>query len=264
MKRTILVPVAVIAVLAVAFAIVYSKGGRDRASAVASFDECVAAGYPVQESFPERCATPDGRTFTRQVATTTNPDPAPSNPSSYKDMIRVTSVKAGDTISSPVTIKGEARGGWFFEATFPVAIASSDADGRYIAQGYAQADGEWMTTEYVPFTATVAFDPGAETEGFVVLEKSNASGLPEKADAFQIPVKFARRAGGSQAACYVGGCSGQVCSDQKDAASTCEFRPEYACYQRPFAKCERQADGQCGWTRNPQLTACLANSPAVE
>lgn len=33
---------------------------------IMSFDECVAAGYPVMESFPPRCATPDGRSFTDQ------------------------------------------------------------------------------------------------------------------------------------------------------------------------------------------------------
>lgn len=55
--------------------------------------------------------------------------------------------------------------------------------------------------------------------------------------------------------CFVGGCSGQICSDQEGVISTCEFRPEYACYQT--ATCARQADGQCGWTETPELAACL-------
>lgn len=55
--------------------------------------------------------------------------------------------------------------------------------------------------------------------------------------------------------CYVGGCSGTVCSDQPGAVSTCEYRPEYACYRT--AVCERQASGQCGWTETEELTACL-------
>lgn len=33
-----------------------------------SFEQCVQAGYPVQESFPEQCRTPDGRTFTNTKA----------------------------------------------------------------------------------------------------------------------------------------------------------------------------------------------------
>lgn len=32
---------------------------------ISSFDECVAAGYPLQDSWPERCSTPDGKSFTR-------------------------------------------------------------------------------------------------------------------------------------------------------------------------------------------------------
>jgi hypothetical protein len=56
-------------------------------------------------------------------------------------------------------------------------------------------------------------------------------------------------------ACYVGGCSGQLCTDDPDAASTCEYREEYMCYRT--ATCERQSSGQCGWTQSPQLSACL-------
>lgn len=60
-------------------------------------------------------------------------------------------------------------------------------------------------------------------------------------------------------ACYVGGCSGQVCSDQEGVITTCEWRPEYACYAD--ATCERQADGACGWTQTPGLLQCLENPP---
>ena len=58
------------------------------------------------------------------------------------------------------------------------------------------------------------------------------------------------------AACKRTGCSGQICSDQ-DVFTTCQFLPEYACYQT--ATCEAQADGQCGWTETAALTSCLAN-----
>ncbi len=58
------------------------------------------------------------------------------------------------------------------------------------------------------------------------------------------------------AACVKTGCSGQICADSQ-RFSTCEFRPEYACYQA--AACERQSNGQCGFTSTPSLTSCLAN-----
>jgi hypothetical protein len=59
------------------------------------------------------------------------------------------------------------------------------------------------------------------------------------------------------AACVKGGCSGQVCADHS-VITTCEMRPEYACYHA--AACERQADGACGWTKTPSLTSCIANA----
>ena len=58
--------------------------------------------------------------------------------------------------------------------------------------------------------------------------------------------------------CFVGGCSGQVCSDRDDVITTCEWREEYACYQT--ATCERQADGACGWTQTEELQACLSGA----
>lgn len=56
--------------------------------------------------------------------------------------------------------------------------------------------------------------------------------------------------------CYIGGCSNTICSDEPGAVSTCEYRPEYACYST--ATCERQDDGKCGWTETEEFTACLS------
>jgi hypothetical protein len=39
-----------------------------------TFEECVAAGYPIMESYPERCSVPGGATFTR-VTTDAVPTP---------------------------------------------------------------------------------------------------------------------------------------------------------------------------------------------
>jgi hypothetical protein len=55
--------------------------------------------------------------------------------------------------------------------------------------------------------------------------------------------------------CFKTGCSAQVCADQS-MITTCEWRPEYACYKK--AACERQQDGNCGFTRSRVLEACLA------
>ena len=62
-------------------------------------------------------------------------------------------------------------------------------------------------------------------------------------------------AGDSMKPCVRGGCSNQVCADHP-VITTCEWRPEYECYQK--ATCERQADGNCGFTKTRELTECLA------
>lgn len=58
--------------------------------------------------------------------------------------------------------------------------------------------------------------------------------------------------------CYVGGCSSQVCSDDPEVMTTCEFLEEYACYQN--ATCERQVDGECGWTETDILLQCITDA----
>ena len=55
--------------------------------------------------------------------------------------------------------------------------------------------------------------------------------------------------------CIKTGCSGQICADETKM-STCEYRSEYECYKK--AACERQDDGNCGFTKTPTLTSCLA------
>ncbi|HEY4488937.1 MAG TPA: hypothetical protein VJA87_00410 [Candidatus Paceibacterota bacterium] len=61
--------------------------------------------------------------------------------------------------------------------------------------------------------------------------------------------------------CFVGGCSAQLCTDDPDAVSTCEYRAEYACYKT--AKCKRQDNGECGWTETSELRSCLRNPPEL-
>ena len=70
--------------------------------------------------------------------------------------------------------------------------------------------------------------------------------------------QFYLRAGGgggvSQKPCMKTGCSRQICSDE-EVITTCEFKPEYECYKK--AACERQKNGECGFTPTPELAACL-------
>jgi hypothetical protein len=57
--------------------------------------------------------------------------------------------------------------------------------------------------------------------------------------------------------CTTSGCSGQVCIEEGSppVITTCDARPEYACLAH--SRCERQPDGQCGWTPTPEQQSCL-------
>ena len=58
--------------------------------------------------------------------------------------------------------------------------------------------------------------------------------------------------------CVVTGCSGQLCAEEQ-MASTCEWRPEYACFRD--ATCGRFGPGgACAWKSTPELAACLESA----
>ncbi len=117
------------------------------------------------------------------------------NTGSYRDLIVLDEPKPDQTISSPIVIKGKARGFWFFEATFPISLV--DWDGRIIAEGYAEAKDDWMTEEFVPFEAVIEYDESFLDEiysnkGAIILQKSNPSDLPENDDAFEIQIFYSK------------------------------------------------------------------------
>lgn len=102
--------------------------------------------------------------------------------------IQVSSPHADAVIQSPLTVSGQARGTWYFEASFPVRLL--DGNGNEIAVVPAQAQSDWMTEDFVPFLATLTFTAPATPTGTLVLEKDNPSGLPENAAEVRIPVRF--------------------------------------------------------------------------
>ena len=106
------------------------------------------------------------------------------------DLICVSAPRPNQTISSPLVLEGEARGTWFFEASFPARLF--DDDGNEIAVAIVQAQGEWMTEDFVPFLATLEFETPDTEQGMLVFEKDNPSGLPEYADQLSMPVYFLR------------------------------------------------------------------------
>ncbi len=104
------------------------------------------------------------------------------------DLVHLSSPVSGAVVTSPLLIKGAAVGAMYFEAVFPVML--KDGSGKVIAQGQAHADGDWMQTGFVPFTATLTFTKPATATGTLVFKNDNPSGLPANDKIVEFPVKF--------------------------------------------------------------------------
>lgn len=139
---------------------------------VNSFESCVLAGYPVQESYPRRCSLPDGAVFTEEIEEI-----------SYNIVLETP--RPNSSVSNSFEIKGEAVGAWFFEAQFSAELL--DSNGEVVATTILTADGEWMTEELVGFSGEMDASSFNGT-GELVLKSANPSGLPENQKIFSIPI----------------------------------------------------------------------------
>ncbi|OGM05573.1 hypothetical protein A2715_05825 [Candidatus Woesebacteria bacterium RIFCSPHIGHO2_01_FULL_39_32] len=148
-----------------------------RSQEVSDFESCASSGYPVLESYPRRCIA-NGNSFVEEIG----------NEIEKMDLIIVDDPRPKQEISSPLKLTGQARGNWYFEASFPVYLY--DEEGNEIGTAIAQAQSDWMTEEFVPFSVNLEFDKPETLQGELVLQKANPSGLSENEDSLTIPVRF--------------------------------------------------------------------------
>ncbi len=105
------------------------------------------------------------------------------------EYIIISSPVSYETIKSPLKINGKARGNWFFEGSAPVEI--TDEEGNIINKKYITAEGEWMTTNFVPFSGEMSFTvPEGTKSGYIVFIKDNPSGDAKFDMSFRLPVRF--------------------------------------------------------------------------
>ncbi len=134
-----------------------------------------------------------------EAATTSTAAQIPADIQAHIDekanRIKITQPAPMTEISSPLPLSGDAVGYWFFEASAPVMLVNWD--GLIIAEGYITAEGDWMTTEFVPFAGSLEFespykagDPDFMKRGAIIFKRDNPSDLPENDDAIEIPIEF--------------------------------------------------------------------------
>jgi hypothetical protein len=158
---------------------------KNQSESITSYEECVSAGNDSTDTIPPVCVTDDGKTFVQTPKIGTIGTPVKDD---ISNLIQVDSINMNDEVKSPLTITGKARGTFYFEASFPVKLI--DASGKVLAQAPAQAQGEWMTNEFVPFKATLNFTSPTQGGGILIFKNDNPSGLTDNDREFRIPIKF--------------------------------------------------------------------------
>jgi len=178
-KKTLITVLLVVALLIVLFIYMKPKDITQTVQ-VLFFSECAAAGYPVMESHPRQCRTPDGRTYAEELPEKITYDNASA------DNIVPELPFPGAVVGKSFTVTGKARGTWYFEASFPIEVL--DKDGKSLAQSYAQAQGEWMTEDFVPFKGDIQVPSSYIGSATLILRKDNPSGLPQHDASISFPI----------------------------------------------------------------------------
>lgn len=102
------------------------------------------------------------------------------------DDIRLDFPEPNATLGRTFTVTGAARGPWYFEASFPVQVVSNG--GTILLDTFAEAQGDWMTEEFVAFSKEITVPEGYTGDAWLVLHRDNASGLPENDKSVSIPI----------------------------------------------------------------------------
>lgn len=120
-----------------------------------------------------------------EAPTATSTPPAATSTQPLSTRVVVTSPKERAKVGKTFTVSGEAPGPWYFEASFPIKVV--DANNNFIGSSIAHAQGDWMTTGQVPFTATVTVE-GYSGPAILVLLRDNPSGMPENDDSVSVAI----------------------------------------------------------------------------
>jgi len=164
MKKTILILILAIFVLGLILFLRFGIGG-DEDTWICSQGKWVKHGAPLASEPAKGC----GKIETENV--------------------KIDNLESDQIISFPLIIEGQARGSWYFEASFPVKLL--DKDGKELAVAIAQAQADWMTTDFVPFKAVIELSSLPESSGgTLVLQKDNPSGLPENDEKIAMSIRF--------------------------------------------------------------------------
>lgn len=147
----------------------------------------ILIGWFAYENIQSSSTTATSTPTQTEVESATNL-PNIGSPATSDDIV-VLNPASGNTVNSPITLSGQARGNWFFEATAPVVVI--DTSGTILGRGIIRAQGNWMTTDLVPFSGTVSYSATPDsTAGAIVFLNDNPSGQASTSKYMIVPVYF--------------------------------------------------------------------------
>jgi len=266
-KIILLVVLILAAILVGTGALIFMlDANKAQIAGITTFEQCAAAGYPIMESYPEQCRTPDGRNFVREIKVSETDFNKPitiqvDDSATFPDGLKITLTRLMDSRCKEGVVCI-----WAGELTFTFSVVG----------GTVGASATEFTLETLQISEkviggyrfTLNVNSATETAATITVNNKN----PETGCNFEVKTcpdesqvgragpncEFTSCSAAIKDGCFVGGCSGQICSNKKDIITTCEYKAEYACYKE--ARCEKQSNGQCGWTQTPALTACITKS----
>ncbi len=118
------------------------------------------------------------------IPDTTSTTPPP--PEQANSAMKITAPRANETVTAPFIVSGNAPGGWFFEASFPIRIV--DQNNKLLATTVAHPLSSWMSSDPIAFEAAFDFIVATTTEATMVFNNDNPSGLPENDREFSMPI----------------------------------------------------------------------------
>lgn len=114
-----------------------------------------------------------------------SPSPSPSPQPFVSENVVVTNPLPNETVPQTFRVEGQARGNWFFEASFPLQVR--DPENNPVGFGIAMTSDDWMTTDFVSFEGKVVVENYSGPVRLVLL-KDNPSGLPEFDDSVEFDI----------------------------------------------------------------------------
>ena len=186
MKKQYIVGGAIVVIILIVLILIPSP--TKQSSEEATIHACIESGG-VYEVTTHTCKTKPATTPPTAPNPTVKPPIVAPPVETVNDLIRVTTPIRNSVVTPPFRVSGEARGNWYFEASFPIILKNSE--GVIIASTNAHATANWMTEKFVPFEASLTFNKQVSgSSGTLILKNDNPSGDPEKDKSIVIPVKF--------------------------------------------------------------------------